>query len=101
MGRPYALLSSSEQFRSRAALQLAMARLDQSSMVVIDGADILDAPARSGLFALLDEAGLPALVCMTLNRREQVPDLEAAGLGQSYWISGGVAQPLHEPAEAA
>ena len=44
---------------------------------------------------------MPALVCMTLSRREQVPDLAAAELGTSYWIEGGVAQPLHELAEAA
>jgi hypothetical protein len=100
-GRPYALLSTSEQWRVRAVLQVAMARLDGAAMVVLDAADVLDGPTRSGLFDLLDEAGLPALICMTLSRREQVPDLEAAGLGMSYWIEDGVAQPLHEPAEAA
>ena len=66
-----------------------MARLDNSAMVVIDAADVLDGTTRSGLFALLEDSGLPALVCMTLTRREQVPDLAAAGLGQSYWLEGG------------
>jgi hypothetical protein len=100
-GRPYALLSTSEQYRVRAVLQVAMAHLDGSAMVVLDAADVLDGPTRSGLFDLLDEAGLPALICMTLSRREQVPDIEADGLGMSYWIEDGVAQPLHELAEAA
>jgi hypothetical protein len=100
-GRPYALLSTSEQYRVRAVLQVAMAHLDGSAMVVLDAADVLDGPTRSGLFDLLDEAGLPALICMTLSRREQVPDLAADGLGMSYWIEDGVAQPLHELAEAA
>ena len=100
-GRPYALLSTSEQYRVRAVLQVAMAHLDGSAMVVLDAADVLDGPTRSGLFDLLEEAGLPALVCMTLSRREQVPDLEAAERGMSYWIADGIARPLHEYAEAA
>ena len=100
-GRPYALLSTSEQYRVRAVLQVAMARLDGSALVVLDAADVLDGPTRGGLFDLLTQVGMPALVCLTLTRREQVPDLAAAGLGMSYWIEGGVAQPLHEHAEAA
>jgi hypothetical protein len=99
-GRPYALLSTSEQYRVRAVLQIAMAHLDDSAMVVLDAADVLDGPTRSGLFDLLEEGGLPALVCLTLTRPEQVPNLAAAGLGLSYWIDAGVAQPLHQPAEA-
>jgi hypothetical protein len=99
--RPYVLCSSSEQYRVRAILQVAMARLDSSDMVVLDAADVLDGPTRSGLFAMLDEAGLPALVCMTLTRREQVPDLAAAELGASYWIEDGLAEPLRHMTEAA
>jgi len=99
--RPYALLSTSEQYRVRAVLQVAMARLDGSAMVVLDAADVLDGPTREGLFDLLTEVGLPALVCLTLTRPEQVPDLAAAGLGMSYWLDSGVVRPLHEPAEAA
>jgi len=93
-GRPYALLSSSEQYRVRAALAVAMAQLDGSELVILDGADILDAPSRSGLFDLLESVGIPALVTMTLARREQVPDLAAAELGRSYWLSSGVVEPL-------
>jgi hypothetical protein len=100
-GRPYPLLSTSEQYRVNAVLQVAMAHLDGSSMVVVDAADVLDGTTRSGLIALLEESGLPALVCLTLTRREQLPDLEAAGLGTSYWLADGVAQALHPPAEAA
>jgi hypothetical protein len=100
-GRPYALLSTSEQYRVRAILAVAMAQLDGSRMVVFDGADILDAPSRSGLFAVIDKAGLPALVTMTAARREQVPDLANADLGRSYWIAGGVVEPLMRVSEAA
>jgi hypothetical protein len=100
-GRRYGLLSTSEQYRVRAALQVAMARLDGSEMLVLDAADVLDAPTRSGLFALLAEAGLPAIVCMTLTRREQVPDIGAAGLGASYWIENGCLETLRQIEEAA
>jgi hypothetical protein len=93
-GRPYALLSTSEQYRVRAVLQTAMARLDGSDMIVLDAADVLDGTTRSGLFAMIEESDLAALVCMTLTRREQVPDLAAAELGASYWIEDGIAQPL-------
>jgi hypothetical protein len=91
-GRPYALLSVSEQYRVRAVLQLATACIEGADLVVIDGADVLDAPTRSGLFAMLDAAGVTALVCMTLSRREQMPDLAASGLGASYWLAGGVVE---------
>jgi hypothetical protein len=97
-GRPYPLLSASEQYRVRAVLQVATARLDGSSMVVIDAADILDAPTRSGLFGMLLSAEIPALVAMTLSKREQAPDLAAAGLGRSYWLSSGIAEPIGQTA---
>jgi hypothetical protein len=92
--RPYGLASTSEQYRVRVTLAVAMAKLDGSDLVIVDGADILDAPSRSGLFTLLDQVGVPALVCMTLPRREMLPDLAAAGIGRSYWLTGGNAEPL-------
>lgn len=92
--RPYPLLSASEQYRARVAIQVAAAQVDGSGMVVIDAADILDAQTRNGLFRLLDDAGLPALVAMTLSRREQVPDLAAAEMGRSYWVERGIAEPV-------
>ena len=98
--RPYALCSSSEQYRVRAMLAAEMARLDGSAMLIFDGADILDAPSRSGLFALIGAIDIPALVCVTLPRREQVPDLAAAGIGKSYWINGGVVEPIGEKVAA-
>jgi hypothetical protein len=100
-GRPYPLLSTSEQYRVNLVLQVALAHLDKSAMVVIDAADVLDGTTRSGLFALLEEAGLPALICLTLTRRDQMPALDELGCGASYWLDSGVAQALHPPAEAA
>jgi len=94
-GRPYPLLSSSEQYRVRIILQLAMAALDGSEMVVIDAADILDAQTRAGLFDLLYSTDIPALVLLTLSRRDQLPNLALLeGGGQSYWLANGIATPL-------
>lgn len=96
--RPYAVLSTSEQYRVRAVLAVGMAKLDGSDLIVLDAADVLDGPTRGGLLAMLDAAGTPALVCMTLTRREQVPE---PAREFSYWIAGGVAEPLVPHAQAA
>jgi hypothetical protein len=63
-------------------------------MVVLDGADILDAPSRGGLLSLLASVALPALVCTTVARPDQLPDLEAADAGCSYWLAEGVVAPI-------
>jgi hypothetical protein len=88
-GRPYMLLSDSEQYRVRITLQLAMARLDGSSLVVIDGAEILDPAGRNGLFSVLVDTEMPALVGMTVAPAVKAPDLSAHGLGTTYWIEAG------------
>lgn len=103
-GRPYRLLSASEQFRTRVVMQVALAMRDGSSAVIIDAADILDRQGRNGLFGLLDGLSVPALVTMTMSRREDVPQL--GRLGNSYWIGDhAVAVPAaandNAPARAA
>ncbi len=101
-GRDYWLLCESEQYMVRAVLQVAMAGLDRSELVVVDRADVLDSPLRNGLIKLLQASEIPALVCMTASRVETVPDLGAAGIGASYWLEAGEAKPLGEaPAKAA
>jgi hypothetical protein len=100
-GRHYGLLSASEQFRLRSILQVAIAQNDGSAMVIIDAADVLDGPGRSDLIQMLAGARIPAVVCMTLSKRDQVPDLAAARLGRSYWIEAGVATPIGTPRQAS
>lgn len=85
-GRPYALLSESEKFRTSTALQLAVAEIQGPPMVVVDAADILDRAGRNGLFRMLKIATVPVLVTMTMSARDEVPDLSKAGLGRSYWL---------------
>lgn len=88
-GTAWTLCSESGRYRARVLLQLALAEIDDSQALVIDGADILDKGGRNGLMKLLRAADIPALVCMTLPAREDMPDLERSGLGRSYWIEQG------------
>lgn len=88
--RAWSLLSESEKYRVRVLLQVAIAIRDRSAAVVIDAADILGKAGRNGLIKLLRAAKVPALVCMTINAVNEVPDLNAAGIGASYWIEESV-----------
>lgn len=88
---PYWTLSKSTQWRVRTTLQVVLAQIDGSDLVVIDEADILDPKGRNGLVMMLKRAGVGALVAMTVGDRSKVPDLAAAGFGASYWLDGGIA----------
>jgi hypothetical protein len=96
-GTPYHLLSKSERWRVRTTLQLMMAVMDASQAVVIDGADILvDKALRNGLFSLLRDLDIPAVVCMALRGPDELPNVDAADLGQAYWMADGVLVPRAE-----
>lgn len=99
--RPVWAASASGQWRARVVAQVAMAKMDGSAAVVIDEADILDAKGRNGLVSMLKTSEVKALVCMTANRPDLVPDLAAAGLGRSYWLAAGVVQAIEEAKQAA
>lgn len=91
-GYPYALCSSSEQWRIRTTLQIAVAELDGSCAVVIDDADILDAQGKNHLINMLVSAnkiGIIALVCMTFSDRAKMPDLSKLD-GYNYWTEEGI-----------
>ena len=93
-GRRHFLLSDSEKYRVKAVLQLAIALYDKSPLVIYDGADILDASGRNGLFQMMGSVDINFLVCMTVADRKKVPDLAAAGMGASFWVSQGIAEPI-------
>lgn len=92
----YQMLSESEQYRVRTILQLAIAKLEQASVIIIDRADILDKMGRSRLMRMLVNAGIPAVICMTINDVKQAPDLSKMGAGNSYWIENGVCTPFSQ-----
>lgn len=99
--RAFVLLSESQKFRVRVLLQVAIALRERAAAVVIDAADILDKGGRNGLFRLLAMSKLPALVCMTLDDANNLPDLCALGLGRSYWIERGETRTVEKEMAAA
>lgn len=105
--RPFYLLSLSEAYRVRVTMRIALAALDGSEAVVLDGADVLDSAGRNHLIQVLmaatraDWAPGSYLVGITLNRRDQVPGLAKAGLGRSYWVQGGTVERLEADQQGA
>lgn len=95
-GRAWAVLSESERYRVRVLFQVAVGVREGAQALVIDAADILDKDGRNGLIGLLRHCAIPAIVCMTYPSPSDVPDLRAAGIGESYWIRDGVLSPLAE-----
>jgi hypothetical protein len=98
--RPVWAASASGQWRARMVVQFVMATMDGSAVVVIDEADILDQRGRNSLFGMLKEFSTKAVVCMTANKPELVPDLAKAKMGQSYWVQDGVVHGLADIAKA-
>lgn len=91
-GMPHPLLCKSEQYRVRFVMQVAMAQLDGSALVIIDDADALPMSARKGLLLMLKSCGIPTVVGMMVPGPDKTPDLEKAGLGVTYWMEDGVAE---------
>jgi hypothetical protein len=89
-GRPYALLSASEQFRVRVSLQIWQAAAEAAPVVVIDAADILDGKGRSGLMRALSGCSCLALVTMTYDSRDKMPAARE-GFGV-HWIANSSVQ---------
>lgn len=90
-GFPLWQTSESRRWRAMAVLHVALAKMEGAPIVILDGADILDASGRNGLFGMLLAAKLPAIIGMTANLAKMVPDLAARGVGNSYFIKDSVA----------
>ncbi len=73
-------------------IQMAIAKLDGSKLVIMDGADICDSGNRNKLFGLLLNQPFEALVGMTYNKPELMPDLPSMQAGKRYWITSGIAK---------
>ena len=67
--RPVQLCSASEQWRAQAAIQLTLAAMTGSQVVVLDRADMLDASNRVGLVRAVErvagKTGIAVLLCST------------------------------------
>lgn len=100
-GRKYFSLSDSEKFRAQATLQVAIARVDQSDMVILDGAEILDQSGKNGLLKMLMKMKIRALIGMMINKPKLVPDLAKVKRGHAYWVDGGTMVSLADVLEVA
>jgi energy-coupling factor transporter ATP-binding protein EcfA2 len=89
----YLLQSMSMQYRIRISLQIAFTIIDQSQLVLIDGADILDSTGRNGLFKMLSGFPGKSVVAMTISKQDAVPAIDKLG-GSAYWIEDGTAQKI-------
>ncbi len=87
-GRPAALCSTSEQYQIKTIFQLVIAQLEAARLVLVDGADIIVGRERNGLVQAILAAGIPAIIFMSMNQRENMPPLDKVG-GVCYWIEEG------------
>jgi hypothetical protein len=87
--RQYEALSQSEKYRVRATLQLAIAGIDNSNIMIFDGADIMMKSGRNGLISAVLKSGIPAIICMSFLDRKDVPDMSKVG-GTAVWVEDGV-----------
>ena len=85
---PYVLHSESEQYRIESILQLFIAKKQKAPAVILDRADILDNEGKNGLIGAILNAGIPALVLMTLSDKKDVPGMSDPHWN-AYWISEG------------
>lgn len=96
-GRRYWLLSKSEKYRVRCVLQTIAALYDDSPVVILDGADILDAEGRSGLMQMIASDAIADkrfLIAMTVNDAANVPNLAEFELGHTYWMDAAQAKEM-------
>jgi hypothetical protein len=98
-GFAWANLSQGARWRVDAALAMYFAERDGSHVMVLDGADVLDARGRNGLLKLAGEFEIPVLIGMTLTRSD-AQKLAGAGYPVTF-IHDGVGETLGAPAMAA
>lgn len=101
-GRPYALISESEQWRCDAMLAEAVAQISGTRLLVLDRFDVLDLPGRSDLIAWLDVLADngeidTALIFGTL---KALPSGLPATFG-AHWLQAGALVDAEQQKEAA
>jgi len=88
-GRPYALLSESEQWRCDAMITEAIAHISGQQLMMLDRMDVLDLPGRGECLAWLEILAenseiSSVIVCATLKSAPA----ERTGV-QVVWLEGG------------
>lgn len=78
-----------EKAKARITMQISLAYLDRSDMIIIDRIDDLEGNSLEELFTLLSVLDEKTVVVAKHYRdKEQAPDLVAFGMGQTFWIEG-------------
>lgn len=81
---------SSIRWRINVAMQVALASLSKSPLVLIDAADILDKSGRNGLFKVMAHKmnEIAFVVTMTADNADDLPNLADKGIGRTLWLTG-------------
>lgn len=100
-GGHWKFICESELFRLEVTMQLAIALLEESPLVVIDRANLLEKTALNQLFNALRDLKIRAVVAMSRSFDKDglpvnVPDLGKLGRGMTYWVEKSTIVPLHE-----
>jgi multidrug efflux pump subunit AcrA (membrane-fusion protein) len=92
-GRPYPLLSESEQYRVDAILTTALAKLSGVRMIAMDRADVLTPQVRSELIGWLadmsDDGALEQAWCFSSMKGRPDPAALAELDVDGYWVENG------------
>jgi energy-coupling factor transporter ATP-binding protein EcfA2 len=99
-GRPFVALSRGQKFTVNACMQIALAKLDKSQMLILDDVDIMDADLVNGLLCVLENLGIPSALGRMMSNAELVPDLQSYSMGASYWIDAGTVRVVTDNAVA-
>jgi hypothetical protein len=94
-------LSHSERWRTQLAVQVALAMLDGSPVVLVDNLDHCPPHARKGALLLLKASGLKAILALMADSPDKAPNLARARLGVTYWVENGTCHPIGSPTAQA
>ena len=86
---PFHLLSKSHQMQCIIMFQLALAKLDNSDLIIVDEVDIFDNEQKSLLLKALKKFKAHVIICATVNKKEKAPNFSKSGIGKSYWVEDG------------
>jgi hypothetical protein len=94
--RPWNLLSESERWRCEFVMAVMMWEQERPGIpLLVDRLDVLHPQARGQALALLHARRVSAVIAMTARDPTSVPDLEAAGYGTRWWMTGGYLSQIH------
>ena len=87
--RPVQLCSKSERFKASVIIRLAMSKIENPLITIIDGVDVIcGKDGRNNFINLILGSGVPVIFFMSVSDLNDMPALSKAG-GISYWVQEG------------